>query len=107
MKQNNKDVKYLVRYDNISIKIKTYEELLDVFYEGSSFDSFEKKESFLIGLIELTAILNDFNISIYNNYEEFQKIKIKNNHYILCKKNIKSIVNILNNFNIATILEVI
>lgn len=103
------DIWYLVRYDNIVFKANTYEEFLNVFYEGNYMDPIEKKENFLIGLIKMVAVINNFNILIYNdNYKKIKK-ETENNkkNFILYKKNINSIINILNKLDIARVFKVI
>lgn len=94
---------YIIRYDDMFFKVKSYEEFLDVFYEGSSIDSIDKKENFLIGLIELTAIINGFELCICNNYKNIKSNEKKGNIHILNTQNIRSIINILNDFNICII----
>lgn len=100
---NLDNMNYVIRYDDMSFKVNSYEEFLDVFYEGSSIDSIDEKENFLIGLIELTAIINEFDLKICNNYQDIKNSGEKG--YILDTGNIKSIIDILNDFNIANIIE--
>lgn len=100
---NLDNMNYVIRYDDMSFKVNSYEEFLDVFYGGSSIDSIDEKENFLIGLIELTAIINEFDLKICNNYKATKRNEEK--EYILDTKNIKSIINILNDFNIANIID--
>lgn len=103
------NVVYLVRYDNVIFKTKTYTEFLNVFYEGNYIDSIEKKEEFLIGLIEMVALINDFNLLIYDNYENLtnEKPEIEKNEFTLYKDNINSVINILNLLDIARVFQVI
>ena len=103
------DIWYLVKYDNSVFKVNTYEEFLNVFYEGNYKDSIEKKENFLIGLIKMVSVINNFKILIYNdNYKKInKKTEVDKKKFILYKKNINSIVNILNKLNIARVFKVI
>ena len=103
------DIWYLVRYDNIVFKANTYEEFLNVFYEGNYKDPIEKKESFLIGLIKMVSVINNFKLLIYDdNYKKIKKeTESTKKNFILYKKNINSIINILNKLNIARVFKVI
>lgn len=100
---NLDNMNYVIRYDNMYFKVNSYEEFLDVFYEGSSINSIDEKENFLIGLIELTAIINEFDLKICNNYQDIKNSGEKG--YTLDTENIKSIINTLNHFNIANIID--
>lgn len=103
------DIWYLVRYDNIVFKANTYEDFLNIFYEGNYMDPMEEKESFLIGLIKMVSLINNFNLLVYDDNNKKIKKKIESNKkkFILYKRNINSIIYILNKLDIARVFKVI
>lgn len=101
----NEETWYLIKYEDKIFKANNYNEILNVFYNGSNNDTMIEKENFLYGLIKLVALINNVELIIFNNYKK-NYINKKDN-MILYKKDISSLISIINSLGIAVILKII